>query len=196
VDPDEGISPEELARRLGFRARAAAEAERFRLATDSERWLTFGFRHPDDPERFAAALGLVPDRRRVSGPALSAAVAHLPAPSIKDRARRLLASRSLGASNDAEGWLASEQTADPLANVVYANDLAADAEAEYAALLQAFLQPPDQPPANVLDSPHWLVAYWPSREAKEKFLTDTGCDVLGDKYLDGHQVARVLQVTL
>lgn len=47
---------------------------------------------------------------------------------------------------------------------------------------------------NILDSPHWLVACWPHRDAKDDWLAETGVDVIGDKYVDGHQAAAILGI--
>ncbi len=43
------------------------------------------------------------------------------------------------------------------------------------------------------DSENWFRVYFPSREAKEKFLRDHDLIRIGDKYLDGRMVDRVLQ---
>ena len=79
---------------------------------------------------------------------------------------------------------------DPFAGMACTGDLAADAAAELAALLAALTAPP-RPAADVLDSRHYLVAYWPSRAAKDAWLTAAGLDALGDKYLDGDTVTAV-----
>jgi hypothetical protein len=41
-----------------------------------------------------------------------------------------------------------------------------------------------------------MCAYWPSRDPKDEFLTASGLEVLGDKYLDGHQAVRILGLEL
>ena len=43
------------------------------------------------------------------------------------------------------------------------------------------------------DSENWFCVYFSSREAKERFLRDHGLQRIGDKYLDGRMVDRVLK---
>jgi len=43
------------------------------------------------------------------------------------------------------------------------------------------------------DSENWFCVYFASREAKERFLRDHGLQRIGDKYLDGRMVDRVLK---
>ncbi len=166
--------------RGGFRDRARREAERFRLATDSEYWIALCFRTPDGPAAFAAALGLTPHGRYLPGPQLEAAVA---ARAGRSAARR---KRIPGAVQ-----AASLPAPDPLAAVASTSDLAADAGAELAALLAALTASPARP-ASVMDSPHQLIAWWPDRAAKDAWLAAAGLAGLGDKYLDGDTVAAVL----
>ncbi|MEV5710156.1 hypothetical protein [Actinoallomurus sp. NPDC052274] len=198
-DADENVDAEELARRKGFRERAAREDERFRLATDSEFWLCFCFRHPDDPAKFLKALDLQAEGRFIPGPKLVAATqGRTIVRKAKDRARAMLAAQALGGRNGES--IADRMTAqpfpDPLANVKPTGSLQGDAAAELDALQAAFMAPPRHDPSRIHDSPHWLVAYFASREEKEAFLGTTGLDVLGDKYLDGNQAARTLHLTL
>jgi hypothetical protein len=72
--------------------------------------------------------------------------------------------------------------------------LGTDSLNELRAIHHRLTAPPAARTADVLDSPHWFAAYWPSREAKEAFLTAAGLDVLGDKYLDCPQAARILGI--
>ena len=66
-DADENVGAAERERREGFRERARREDERFRLATDSEFWVAFCFRQPDDPGKFLRALGVTAEGRFVPG---------------------------------------------------------------------------------------------------------------------------------
>jgi hypothetical protein len=43
------------------------------------------------------------------------------------------------------------------------------------------------------DSENWFCVYFQTREAKERFLRDHGLDRIGDKYLDGRAMDRVLK---
>jgi hypothetical protein len=173
--------------RTGYRERAQREAERFRLATDSEYWLAFCFRTPAAQASFAAAVGA--DGRYVPGP-------RLPAPTVPKagKAARMLAARS--AANAAER-LAAKPPPSPLEALGDDNPTVSleQASADELAAIHAALTAPRNPrPPDILDSPHWVVAYWPHRDAKDEWLAATGVDVLGDKYLDGHQAARALRI--
>jgi hypothetical protein len=191
----EDLDAKERERREGFRARAKREAERFELATDTEYWVALCFREAHHPAAFCEAVGVQADENRyVSGHALRAALGELPPRSARDRAKALLAARKL--DQDTAGMMSRTPRPDPLADVTYTGDLATDAAAEFDALLTALTAPPDPSPAYLLDSPHWIAVHWPSRDDKEAFLGDTGWDVLGDKYLDGHQAARILHIEM
>jgi hypothetical protein len=43
------------------------------------------------------------------------------------------------------------------------------------------------------DSEFWFAVYFKDRSAKERFLRDHGLERIGDKYLDGRAVDRVLK---
>ncbi len=180
----------------GFRDRAKREDERFLLATDTEFWLVFCFRQARHPARFTARLGLELDGRYVPGPDLTAAVGDRTKLTPAQRVKQMLriqsdrASDLLTKATPVEG----QPEADPLADVPETGHIGADSLAELRAIHQALNAPPPANPADVLDSPHWFAAYWPSRAGKEDFLTCSGLDVLGDKYLDGHQAARILGI--
>ncbi|MEU6033985.1 hypothetical protein ABZ801_01105 [Actinomadura sp. NPDC047616] len=194
-DPEPDLDAEEAERRQGFRERARREAERFELATDSEFWLAFCFRKPEHPAAFCEATGVPADERRyVDGPALAAKLGPRPARSARDRAKALLNSRAI---NDAAAdRMNTASRPDPLAGLTPTGDLVTDAAAELDALFTALIAPPDPDPPYILDSPHWVVVHFPSRDHKEQFLADTGLDVLGDKYLDGHRAAEILNLQM
>ncbi len=192
-EPAEPVDPQHQ----GFRDRAAREDERFRLATDPEFWVAICFRKPGQPAAFAAAFGLTADEhnRYVPGPKLAARVGDRTRLTAKQRAMQLLRVQA-GRATDMTADLSPVKGTDPLTTITYTGDLAADSLAELRAIHAALNAPPPTRPADVLDSPYWLAAYWPSREDKEQFLTASGLDVLGDKYLDGHQAARILGIDL
>lgn len=189
--------PEATEEQQGFRDRAAREDERFRLATDSEYWVTFGFRAPDLPAQFCKLLGVTPhgDGRFVKGPELTAAVGDRRHLSAADKVKQMLAVRAQRAG-DMTTSLTTEVPPNPVDEAPETGDLAVDSLAELRALHAAMQAPANPDPADVLDSPHWVAAYWPSREAKDEFLLNSGLDVLGDKYLDGHQAAQILGLRL
>lgn len=193
---DEDATAEELDRRLGFRDRARREDERFRLATDSEFWIAFCFRDPEDPARFCRAVSITPDGRYVSGPRLAGAAGKTTIQNARDRAKALLTARALGDTGESvTDRLTASPLPDPLAGLTGEGGFQRECLEELLALYAAF-HAPNPAPTSVLDSPHWLAVVFPSREAKEKFLADTGLDILGDKYLDGHQAARTLKIHL
>lgn len=192
---DEDASPEELDKRLGFRDRARREDERFRLATDSEFWFALCFRDPQDPARFCRAAGITPDGRYIPGARLAEVAAKSALQSARDRAKAMLASRALKGAESVTDRLTSTPLPDPLAGLTGQIGFQQECLEELNALHAAFANP-DPAPASVLDSPHWLTVVFPSREAKDQFLADTGLDILGDKYLDGHQAASTLKIRL
>jgi hypothetical protein len=185
--------PEREPDRTGYRERAQRENDRFRLATDSEYWLCFCFRTPRAAAAFTRALGITPDGRYIPGPALAAAVTTR-APE-GSRARRMLAARAIR-DGSTTARLATAPPPDPLGQLPAATAIEQASLDEHDAILTTLSAPPDPDPPNVLDSPHWITAYWPHRDAKDEWLTSTGFDVLGDKYADGHQAARLLGLDL
>jgi hypothetical protein len=183
--------PDDRPRTDTFADRAKREAERFRLATDSEFWICFCFRTAEATLAFTTAARTTGDR--VPGASLPQAPARR---DPRPRALRLLAARSTRGLNPA-AILTASAAPDPLAAMPpEIGDLEQDSAAELAQLLTALNTPPDPNPVSVLDSPHWAVAWWPHRAAKEQWLTATGTDILGDKYVDGHQAAAILGISL
>jgi len=49
---------------------------------------------------------------------------------------------------------------------------------------------------DVTDSEYWVAVCFQTREQKDEFLLKAGLADLGDKYLDGMQVARVMGIKL
>jgi hypothetical protein len=194
IDPEPDPVPKG---RGGFRERAKREEERFRLATDSEYWIMLCFRHPDTPTTFARAIGLNPGARRLSGRAFAEATAHVQADTSRAaRTKQMLTARSTRGA-DVTTQLAAKPVADPLGRAAAATgDLEADSAAEFTAMLNALTAAPDPNPPSIYDSPHWLLVCWPDRDAKDAYLNGSGLEVLGDKYLDGYQAARILGVDL
>jgi len=89
-----------------------------------------------------------------------------------------------------------EKTPDPLAEVEYTGDLQQDTAAELTAMQKAYR---GRARAEVdrfreaTDPEFWVALVFESREQKEDFLREFGLSRLGDKYLDGRKVARVLR---
>ena len=85
---------------------------------------------------------------------------------------------------------------DPLADVEYTGDLAADASAELTAMQSAYR---DRAKAEAdrfrgaTDSEFWFAVCFTSREEKDAFLAEFGAGRIGDKYLDGQALARLLR---
>ena len=141
AEPAEEVTEEQQ----GFRDRAAREDERFRLATDSEYWLMFCFRKPDDPARFARALGMEPGRL-VSGPALAAAIGDRPPLTAAQRTKQMLMARSTRGV-DTTAQLARKPLPNPVEGLEPTGDITADSRRDFAAILAAFKAPPDPNPS-------------------------------------------------
>ncbi len=91
------------------------------------------------------------------------------------------------------------QVPDPLAEVAYSGNLEADAAAELTALESAYRDrrtAEDKRFRNATDSEFWFAVCFRDRAAKDAFLAALKADRLGDKYLDGHALARLLGITL
>ena len=88
---------------------------------------------------------------------------------------------------------------DPLADVEYTGDLAADSAAELSAMGQAYRDRAQAEASRfrqATDSEFWFAVCFTSREEKETFLKEFGLDRLGglstDKYIDGRALTRAL----
>ncbi len=91
------------------------------------------------------------------------------------------------------------QVPDPLADVEYTDSLQVDAAAELTALEAAYRQRRKNEADRfraATDSEFWFAVCFKDRAAKEAFLAGLQADRLGDKYLDGHALARLLGITL
>lgn len=94
---------------------------------------------------------------------------------------------------------ASPQQRDPLADVQYTGNLEEDAAAELSALEQGMRERNAAEAKRfqqATDSEFWFAVCFRSRAHKEAFLEGIRAAQLGDKYLDGHALARLLGVTL
>lgn len=90
-----------------------------------------------------------------------------------------------------------EPEPDPLADVDYTGDIAEDSAREFTALEQGFrdrAQRENDRFRMATDSEYWVAVCFKSREDKERFLNRAGLLRVGDKYLDGYQVARILGI--
>lgn len=85
---------------------------------------------------------------------------------------------------------------DPLDGVPVTGDMQVDSAAELTAMEQAYR---DRAKAeakrftDATDSEYWFAVCFTSREEKDQFLAEFGLAKVGDKYLDGHQVAAQLR---
>lgn len=85
---------------------------------------------------------------------------------------------------------------DPLADVEYTGDLSEDAARELTAMEQAYRERAKAEADRfraATDSEFWFAVCFTSREEKEAFLAEFGLGGLGDKYLDGREVTKVLR---
>lgn len=88
---------------------------------------------------------------------------------------------------------------DPLATVEYTGDLAQDAAAELGALEEGYRSRAKAEAdrfKRATDSEYWVAVCFTSREEKDRFLHRAGLADIGDKYLDGREVADRLAVDL
>jgi hypothetical protein len=194
----------------GFRARARREQERYLAATDTEYWCAPCFWTAEACAAFVAALPVpAVDGRWVDGLELAAALsipvdAEQAEPEQADEVDVLAALQSLAPSTgglSAEDLLAQLQAdalPDPLADVEYTGDLATDSYAELVALAAAIQAADERAERGRLltDSPHWVVLWFPLRAHKDAFLKAVNMLAFGDKYIDGHRLADVLDIEL
>lgn len=92
-----------------------------------------------------------------------------------------------------------EKAPDPLADVQYTGNVETDTAAEIAAIDTAYRDRAKQERErfkNATDSEYWFAVCFKTRDDKEKFLTELGAIMLGDKYIDGHQLAKQLGIEL
>ena len=88
---------------------------------------------------------------------------------------------------------------DPLAGVKYTGDVEQDTVAELGAVEAAFRAREEREAtrmSNEIDSENWFAVVFETRAQKEEFLEILGLLDHGDKYLDGVEVARRLNVDL
>lgn len=69
----------------------------------------------------------------------------------------------------------------------------ADEVGEVEAAFRTKIAKEDKRKVAATDSENWFCVYFTTREAKERFLRDHGLARVGDKYLDGRAVDRVLK---
>jgi hypothetical protein len=109
----------------------------------------------------------------------------------------LTAAANLGVAIDPSDLLAGprEPLPDPLAGVAQTDDLAADAAEELTALQAAYRERAKNEAGRfkaATDSEFWVAVCFKTREDKETFLQKQGLAQLGDKYLDGYKVGKIL----
>lgn len=88
---------------------------------------------------------------------------------------------------------------DPLADVEYSGDLAADSAAEITALEQAYRDRAKGEAkrfTQATDSEFWVCVVFDDRAAKDAFLEEFTLAPLGNKYLIGSAVAKKLRALL
>jgi hypothetical protein len=102
-------------------------------------------------------------------------------------------------NDDILAQLNAEPEPDPLADVEYTGDLPEDSRRELTALQQGFRDRAKREAERfrlATDSEFWIAVCFKSRDDKEKFLRNAGLLAIGDKYMDGYAVARVLGVPM
>ena len=84
----------------------------------------------------------------------------------------------------------------PFDNVDYPGDLEGDCKAElneYQKTNKEHLRSYSKTMDGVFDSEFWFAVAFKDRETKEAFLKEFGIDKLGDKYIDGGKLAKLLR---
>lgn len=100
---------------------------------------------------------------------------------------------ALGGHINFGGSPISAQAPDPLADVDYTGNREEDAGRELTAMEKAYRKRAKNEEKRVYDatdSEYWVAVCFRSREAKEAYLRAIDAIDIGDKYIDGHQLAR------
>lgn len=93
----------------------------------------------------------------------------------------------------------NEKADDPFEDIEYTGDLKEDVGNELTALEEAFQARharENKRMENVGDSEFWFAVCFKSREDKDQFIKELGMGKLGDKYIDGHLLAKLLGISL
>ncbi|WP_181771273.1 hypothetical protein [Amycolatopsis pittospori] len=110
------------------------------------------------------------------------------------------AAAPMGGSNaDLLAQLNADPEPDPLADVEYTGDVPEDSRRELTALQQGFRDRAKREAERfrlATDSEYWIAVCFKTREDKEKFLRNAKLLPIGDKYMDGYAVAKVLGVPM
>lgn len=91
------------------------------------------------------------------------------------------------------------KAADPLKDVEYTGDLEKDSAEELTAMQAAYRERAKQEQdrfKNATDSEYWFAVCFKTREHKDAFIKAMNVGHLGDKYIDGHALARVLGIDI
>ncbi|WP_050586642.1 hypothetical protein, partial [Salinispora vitiensis] len=129
--------------------------------------------------------------------------------------REEIAARLKGSAANANGKLRkvhdltqrfkAEPEPDPLAGIEPSDDVEADITRETAALDEGFrarMRAENNRVRTATDSEHWVALCFRTREDKEKFLRLAGAETghplieIGDKYLDGYEVAARIGIDM
>ncbi|GAA2178529.1 hypothetical protein GCM10009785_01450 [Brooklawnia cerclae] len=88
---------------------------------------------------------------------------------------------------------------DPLSDIEYTGNVETDSATELDALAQGFRSRRNQEEKrfrNATDSEYWFAVCFRDRAAKDRFLAAINATRLGDKYVDGHALARLLGIDI
>lgn len=93
------------------------------------------------------------------------------------------------------------ETPNPLDSVEYTGDVEEDAGREFSALQKGFRERADRENKRrqrATDSEYWFAVCFESREEKEAFLKAARVSkkLMGDKYLDGRMLAKMLGIEM
>lgn len=108
--------------------------------------------------------------------------------------------KSKGSSKRRASFIDKSKAApDPLESVEYTDNLETDSRAELDALAEGFRKRRARENdrfADATDSEYWFAVCFKNRRDKEAFLAAIKAGRLGDKYLDGYALAKLLGVEL
>lgn len=169
-----------------YRERNKKEAERFKEATDIEFWFALCFQTENDFHHF---FPNIKNQDRVTGPGLRELWSeYQPDKKLKQ----------IGGKPKYRPLSQKPLVDDPHDSIEYPEDmdLERDCMLEFKALLEAMESyEPVHPVKDITDSDVYLIVVFDSCDSKEQFLEDFNLLALGDKYLDGHKVAKKLSIS-
>ncbi|UXE03888.1 hypothetical protein SEA_OBLADI_165 [Gordonia phage ObLaDi] len=173
-------------------------AEKFKAMSDSEFWIAICFRTDADLRSFIdqTRLGVAPQAHILGQHLIECFGVDM---SIEEPPHKKMGKFHVD-KDEIKRQLQYKPHPDPLAGLEYTDSLHLDARIELDALAEALRRGQDplwaRKHAAPDDTEHWIAVAFDSREVKDKFLRLTGWDTVGNKYINGHKLAHLLDTTL